>query len=142
MVERIKVLMEYKGLTSTQFADTVEVPRAVISHILSGRNKPSLEVITKIVAAFPEVSVNWMLLGEGEMLKALAPPVAPVSDVLKEPLLPSDKQPTAPAKPVDNDKVQNKSIPDSAAAASTHQDKAIEQIVVFYTDKTFTAYKP
>lgn len=68
MVDRIRELLNARQLTPTQFADTIQVSRPVISHILSGRNKPSLEVVQKIVAAFPEVSLVWLLNGTGTML--------------------------------------------------------------------------
>lgn len=128
--------MEYKGLSSSQFADGVEVPRAVISHILSGRNKPSLEVVTKIVAAFPDVSIRWMLLGEGDMLKPLAAAIAPdlkATDAKPAQLTTVDQTTEQPG---ETGKVQN--VANSHAAP----EKTIEQIVVFYSDKTFIAYKP
>ncbi len=53
------------------FADEIGVARAVISHILSERNKASLEVVQKILARFSEISPEWLLLGQGEMLKRL-----------------------------------------------------------------------
>ncbi|WP_156126355.1 helix-turn-helix domain-containing protein [Hymenobacter sp. DG25B] len=67
MVERIKTLLATRQLTPTQFADAIGVGRPIISHILTGRNKPSLEVVQKILAAFPDLSVSWLLSGQGEM---------------------------------------------------------------------------
>lgn len=70
MVERIKEILQANQLTPTQFADSIGVARPIISHILSGRNKPSLEVVQKIVAAFPQLSLDWLLRGAGSMLSA------------------------------------------------------------------------
>ncbi|MEJ8801793.1 helix-turn-helix transcriptional regulator [Pontibacter sp. H249] len=142
MTERIKKIMEFVSMSSTQFADHVEVPRAVMSHILSGRNKPSLEVVTKIVAVFPEIDLRWVLLGEGDMLKQLAPVVAPVN---KAPNLAIDSTQTDnPAKSTVNDvvKVQNEDKAEPAISDAERSEKTIEQIVIFYSDKTFMAYKP
>lgn len=75
MVERIRQLLETRQLTPTQFADAIGVARPIISHILSGRNKPSLEVVQKIVGAFPDLSLPWLLSGTGEMLAATPAPV-------------------------------------------------------------------
>ncbi|RZJ85809.1 MAG: XRE family transcriptional regulator, partial [Hymenobacter sp.] len=75
MVTRIRELLEARQLSPTQFADLIGVGRPVISHILSERNKPSLEVVQKVISAFPEVSLPWLLSGIGSML-AIAPPVA------------------------------------------------------------------
>ena len=134
--------MDFKGLTSTQFADTVDVPRAVISHILSGRNKPSLEVVTKIVMAYPDISMNWILLGEGTMLKELAAVVAPENEAEQKVDAPAGYHEKAPLQITEDDKVQNTPVPDATSFIASNTGKTIEQIVIFYTDKTFTAYKP
>lgn len=68
MVTRIRQLLNWQQLSPTQFADLIGVGRPVVSHILSERNKPSLEVVQRIIAAFPVVSLPWLLTGAGEML--------------------------------------------------------------------------
>lgn len=65
--ERIGKILTESGLTSSEFADEIEVQRSSISHITSGRNKPSLEFITKIKSRFPDLSWDWLINGEGEM---------------------------------------------------------------------------
>lgn len=61
--------MNANGIGSTQFADACRIPRPTLSQILSGRNKKiSDEVISKIHEAYPQLSVLWLLFGEGEML--------------------------------------------------------------------------
>lgn len=72
MVDRIRQLLQARQLSPTQFADTIGVARPIVSHILGGRNKPSLEVVQKIIAAFPDVALPWLLSGQGEMLTANA----------------------------------------------------------------------
>src|SRR5688572_14644421 len=72
MTDRIRMIAHHYGLTSTAFADQVEIPRPVISHIFSARNRPSLEVIQKIGLAFPDVDLEWLLYGKGEMLRKIA----------------------------------------------------------------------
>ena len=67
MVDRIREILSVRQLTPTQFADTIGVARPIVSHILSGRNKPSLEVVQKIIAAFPGLSLPWLLSGTGSM---------------------------------------------------------------------------
>ncbi|GAB2868982.1 helix-turn-helix domain-containing protein [Hymenobacter ruber] len=68
MVERIRTLLESRQLTPTQFADVIGVARPIVSHILSGRNKPSLEVVQRILAAMPDLAMPWLLNGTGPML--------------------------------------------------------------------------
>lgn len=69
MLDRIQELLRVRELSSSQFADTIGVSRPVVSHILSGRNKPSLEVVQKIIGAFPDLSLSWLLNGAGPMLE-------------------------------------------------------------------------
>lgn len=79
MVDRIRLILQAKQLTPTQFADAIGAARPVVSHILSGRNKPSLEVVQKILAAFPDLSMAWLLNGIGTMSEAPAPVQAPAT---------------------------------------------------------------
>ena len=64
-VERLEILLSYYGLTASSFADRIGVQRSSISHLLSGRNKPSLEFVMRVVKTFPEVNLYWLLNGKG-----------------------------------------------------------------------------
>ncbi len=66
---RLKHFMEYRGLSHSQFADSCGIPRPTLSQLLSGRNKKvSDELIGKIHDSYPELSVLWLMFGEGDML--------------------------------------------------------------------------
>ena len=65
--ERIEKIIDHSKLSNSEFADAIEVPRSSISHILSGRNKPSLDFLIKIKNEFPTFSWDWMIYGEGDM---------------------------------------------------------------------------
>ncbi|WMJ74214.1 helix-turn-helix transcriptional regulator [Cytophagaceae bacterium ABcell3] len=65
--KRIKKIIEHFELSPSVFADEIEVQRSSISHILSGRNKPSLDLIQKVIKRFPEINPVWLLTGKGEM---------------------------------------------------------------------------
>ena len=67
--ERISKVIAYAELSLSEFADEIEVQRSSISHITSGRNKPSLDFLMKIKSRFPELEWEWLIEGEGEMLK-------------------------------------------------------------------------
>lgn len=67
MKDRIAKVIEYYKFSPSEFADEIEVPRSSISHITSGRNKPSLDFITKVKSKFPNLSWDWLIYGEGEM---------------------------------------------------------------------------
>lgn len=73
--DRILKIIEYSGLSSSEFAELLDVQRSSISHITSGRNKPSLEFVIKIKNRFPEIEWDWLINGEGEMLKPSGNPV-------------------------------------------------------------------
>jgi transcriptional regulator with XRE-family HTH domain len=105
MVERIRLLLETRQLTPTQFADAIGVARPIVSHVLSGRNKPSLEVVQRILAAMPELSMPWLLNGTGDMLapspNAGPMPVAPTNppQVAAERIPGEDSNPAVTATP-------------------------------------------
>ena len=67
MHKRLKNWMESEGLKASEFADTIGVNRATISHILSGRNKPSIDFFEKLLQAYPNLNANWLITGIGYM---------------------------------------------------------------------------
>jgi transcriptional regulator with XRE-family HTH domain len=69
MIDRIILVLKTQNLTSSQFADEIGVQRSSISHILSGRNNPSLEFVTKILKRFPDINSEWILFGKGSMYR-------------------------------------------------------------------------
>jgi transcriptional regulator with XRE-family HTH domain len=66
---RLKSILDHYELSSSAFADAINVQRSSISHLLKGRNKPSLEFIMKIDEAFSEVDLQWLLYGTGTFPK-------------------------------------------------------------------------
>ena len=74
IIDRIKKIISDNGLTSSSFADKIGVPRSSISHVLSGRNNPSLNLIIKILQSFDGISANYLLSGD-----ALTP-IQPITD--------------------------------------------------------------
>src|SRR5210317_606203 len=66
---RLEKIIDYYGLSASSFAENIGVQRSSISHILSGRNKPSLEFIMKVLSSFPEVDLYWLLNGKGNFPK-------------------------------------------------------------------------
>lgn len=133
--KRLHRIMEYYDLSAAAFADKIEVGRSSISHLLSGRNKPSLDFVLKIVQAFPEVELYWLLNGKGSFPKkedvaktaSVSAPTSPVvktSAPLSRDLFPED---------------EDKKSTDSAAANTGK--KEIKKIVIFYTDGSFDAFE-
>lgn len=69
-IKRLENLFEHYGLSAASFSDKIGIQRSGISHLLSGRNKPSLDFVMKIIATFPEVDLYWLLTGEGNSIKS------------------------------------------------------------------------
>jgi transcriptional regulator with XRE-family HTH domain len=136
MIERVLEILKIKNLSPAQFADQIGVQRSSISHLISGRNKPSLEFIQKVIRTFPEISIDWLLSGEGplsnkenyENVEANSPAGLFLSDTVA-------KEKTIDLKKQQPEKVQRKKIPDP-------EGKKIEKIVCFFKDNTFREYFP
>src|SRR6476660_6577189 len=69
-IKRLEIMLDYYGLNASSFADKIGVQRSSLSHLLSGRNKPSLDFILKILDVFPEVDLYWVLNGKGTFPKS------------------------------------------------------------------------
>ena len=123
---RLNRIMDYYDLSAASFADKIDVGRSSISHLLSGRNKPSLDFVMKIIKAFPEVELYWLLNGKGSFPKkedAFAPP-------------PSVKKSAA-----SQEELFPKQTQEILAPVSGDKNKQIERIVIFYSDGSFDAYE-
>ncbi|MBC8754914.1 helix-turn-helix transcriptional regulator [Kordia sp. YSTF-M3] len=127
--KRLKKVIEYYGLSASAFADKLAVQRSSISHILSGRNKPSLEFIMKILGNFPEVELYWLMNGKGSF-----PKITSAENV---------STPTSTSRPKIEQQSIQQSFPLGEKVASTipENGKIIDKIVIFYTDGTFEAYQ-
>ena len=67
MYERLRGWMESEDLKPSVLADNIGVNRATISHILSGRNKPSIDFLEKLLSTYPNINANWLISGVGYM---------------------------------------------------------------------------
>ena len=112
--KRLQKVMDFYGESSSSFAEKIGVQRSSISHILSGRNKPSLEFVLKILSSFPDVELYWLLNGKGTFPKE------------------------------DSSEIQTNEIPTEKifeTISSIKQDKKIERIVIFYSDGSFQNFE-
>ena len=73
-IGRLEHILAYYEQTASGFADAIGVPRSSISHLLSGRNKPSLDFVMKVIRRYPEVDLYWLLNGKGTFPSAPARP--------------------------------------------------------------------
>lgn len=132
--KRLNILMDYYEISAALLAEKIEVQRSSISHILSGRNKPSLEFVLKILKAFPEVELYWLLNGVGNFPKQVE--IAASAPTLFSAIEAPEVKKEAP-KPMEK----------SVANEMVNQEKEIgnheiERIVIFYKNGSFKNYTP
>lgn len=152
MNTRLKQFLAAENISQSQFADTIKVVRASVSHVLSGRNKPGYDFIAAIMSAYPHLNIEWLMLGKGKMYKTAAAeesvPKAPAS-ANEIPLLfeyedlpPAEELPEIPqlntlAEPQPSAQSSNSiNTSDSRPQVSVKQRKA-SKIVIFFDDGTF-----
>lgn len=91
MNTRLKQFLAAENITQSQFADTINVVRASVSHVLSGRNNPGYDFIKAIMTAYPALSMEWLILGRGKMYResptdaVTAPPEPDFPPIYHEP---------------------------------------------------------
>ena len=120
--ERLQKVIDFYGESASGFAEKIGVQRSSISHVLSGRNKPSLDFVMKVLHSYPEVELYWLMNGKGTFPHQAQPKISES---------PNSNTPEKTAQP-------QLPIPDS----NSDSDSEIEKIVIFYKDGTFKSYKP
>tara|TARA_R100001369_G_scaffold85504_1_gene119240 strand:+ start:1226 stop:1594 length:369 start_codon:yes stop_codon:yes gene_type:complete len=113
---RLQKVIDFYSETASSFAEKIGVQRSSISHILSGRNKPSLDFVMKVLHSYPEVELYWLMNGKGEFPNDTKISESPNSNLVQAPL------------------ASKTTVPES--------NSEIEKIVIFYKDGTFKSYKP
>jgi DNA-binding XRE family transcriptional regulator len=145
--KRLEHLFEIYELTPSTFADKIGVQRSSISHLLSGRNKPSLDFVLKVQDVFPDVELNWLLHGRGNFNTNT--PLPPTT-------LPDASDLFSQNEPVENNVIEiknevNEVLEVSKEPKTTNNEKTIadslfntdiEKIVIFYKNGTFKSFKP
>jgi transcriptional regulator with XRE-family HTH domain len=145
MVDRILELLKYLGMSPSRFADEIGVQRSAMSHLVSGRNNPSLEFISKVLKRFPEVDTEWLITGAGNITRTgtagtesgtertttETPPSTLFSGTMEEP--PVKEEPA-----VSYDKPETR----PQGKVKKGGDKMVERIIIVYNDRTFRELLP
>ena len=144
MNKRLQQFLTAENISQAQFAETLGVARASVSHILSGRNKPGFDFLESMIRHYPALNFEWLLTGRGRMYDSAKPaseaPVRPVSPL---PAAPEDslfgepgyRQETVAEAPI---QPQNSYTDDLVSKTQViNNKKNISKIVVFYSDGTF-----
>ena len=139
MKDRIRKLLLNEGLTSGAFADEIGVQRSSISHILNGRNNPSLDFVVKTKNRFPKLNLTWLIMGIGDMYN----PDNQLESSIIEPKVNSPSlfqaftEPERKASPVNSEELIENEVIETQKST-----KQVAQVLIFYSDMTFDAYKP
>ena len=146
-IKRLEIILDYYNLSASAFADKINVQRSSLSHLLSGRNKPSLDFIIKVIEVFPEVDLYWILNGKGNFPKS--------ENVVSTVLETEKKTPSQPIVENTNSELDlfstvekritstlSESNPVESIKTENNSDEGIERIVVFFKNGTFKNYKP
>jgi len=142
---RLNQILAHYELSASSFADRVAVGRSTISHLLSGRNKPSLEFVMSVLRQFPEVTLSWLVDGDGSFPAAL--------NVLSN--APSPQENTTPQEPPAAEAPLTEktvaSVPDlfnspeivpEVKSESQKKGNNVTRVILLYADGTFTSHQP
>lgn len=150
-IKRLEIILEYYGLNASSFADRIGVQRSSLSHLLSGRNKPSLDFILKILDVFPDVDLYWILNGKGTFPKNTEQvntkenteeevekqrSITPLNNEIIPENLSSEIKNMNSISALETKKMESQN---SAKEATSSE---IDKIVIFYKNGTFKSYVP
>jgi transcriptional regulator with XRE-family HTH domain len=135
---RLEFVIKHYELSAANFADRIGVQRSSISHLLSGRNNPSLDFVVRVMDKFPEINFNWFVKGKGEIfLKDIieVPQIKNNTPTLFDQVLESPKE----SFKSNSSKVQSE--PNLTTISSIDKKiKPIDKILVLYKDGSFDSY--
>jgi transcriptional regulator with XRE-family HTH domain len=151
-IKRLEIILDYYSLNASSFADKIGVQRSSLSHLLSGRNKPSLDFILKILDVFPDVDLYWILNGKGTFPKSELKSetiIAAPTPIINNQIAPTKIEKTADlfSEELPNQKnpVEEKleaNFLNTQNSALQKNSSEIDRIVIFYKNGTFKTYSP
>lgn len=137
--KRLELIFKHYELTAGTFADLIGVQRSSISHLVSGRNKPSLDFIVKLLEKFPEVNFQWLVKGKGEMI--ISEESVPEIKKSNTPTLFDQVFDNSPVQPKKEEIVKQEiKLENSEVDASIKKIKPIDKVLVLYKDGSFDSY--
>lgn len=142
MKEKLEFLLRTKSLTATTLARLLEIQPSGISHILSGRNKPSFDLVVKILRAFPDINPDWLILDDERVYRdevpssSTAPTTSHETERLRGASLSAAVESSASMERNEEQKNEQSFIFPSADKSG----KSVERVIVLYSDKSFESY--
>ena len=130
--KRLQKVLDYYSISATELSNQISFNRSTISHLLSGRNKPSLDFVMKVLQKFPEVELYWFLNGKGSFPSNKMNPTSPPSSIQNEVKI------SNPLKT--ESKIVTPSFNPNDISKSFNEDE-IERIIIFFKDGSFKSFK-
>lgn len=151
--KQLQKIMHYFGLSTTELADRILVPKATISHLISERNKPSLEFIMKLHTTFPTLNLEWLIYEKEPFLITEIHPKSIEKDQIETPVLDEilEVETVNEIENEDQNKIEteeiepkniSQNITENQENILSFQSKEIDCIVIFYNDGSFKKYNP
>jgi transcriptional regulator with XRE-family HTH domain len=144
MREKLLNLMKSEQLTASKLAELLDIQPSGISHILSGRNKPSFDLVQKILRRFPRVNPDWLLLDKDEMYRTIdiEPQPATSQSISTEELDDTIQQSQASGMTESATNSSSASTPaQQIAAAYAPKSGNVKRVIVLFDDHTFESYE-
>lgn len=144
MREKLLNLMKSEQLTASKLAELLDIQPSGISHILSGRNKPSFDLVQKILRRFPRVNPDWLLLDKDEMYRTIdiEPKPATSQSISTEELDGTMQQSQASGMTAPATNTTSASTPaQQIAAAYAPKSGNVKRVIVLFDDHTFESYE-
>ena len=146
-INRLEKILNYYNLSASAFADRISVQRSSLSHLLSGRNKPSLDFILKVIEEFPEVDLYWILNGKGNFPKSDNKVIINEEKEVTPSLLNTEKK-SMDLFSEENTNDEKNSVFENLEKINantqnfnqSNSDSEIDRIVIFFKDGTFKHY--
>lgn len=146
MIDRILEVLKAKNLSPSQFADEIGVQRSSISHLVSGRNKPSLDFIQKLIRKFPDINPDFILSGVGGMFRSGSQTELDFGEKVEISQESAFEDQPETAKRENLKPARKKIVKDNQTLpGSLPNERNIEKperIVMFFRDKTYIEYYP
>lgn len=144
MREKLLNLMKTEQLTASKLAELLGIQPSGISHILSGRNKPSFDLVQKILRRFPQINPDWLLLDNGDMYRSTATPISKTENSTEELQKQGASNMTTPATgdgyTSNAESVSSSAITNSVAAVSTKHGN-VKRVIILFEDHTFESFE-
>ncbi len=148
MEEKLRIFITSENLTASKFAEILDVNPAAISHILKGRNKPSCELLCKIVTRFPKLNPYWLMGDAAEMYNNEPECSGSTSqgesygELFEQTNEISQKSDNSNIAPVSNIRENNPNSEQQLSVNSALLNSGIEKILIIYKDQTFEEIRP